>query len=156
MVAVSAGGNRVLLARQWLAPGLRATDCCFYRRPPVQTMAPVRVVHTPRACWCRIHLSLSVSLSVCVSPALSLPPLSACPSLSHFLSPLLLSLSRVHISNLYTHPPSRCSNSRNYQPNLPKPRIDILKTSISFFWCLSMEQPTSDSQILSVIQLLRA
>ena len=35
------------------------------------------------------------------------------------------------ISNLYSCHPSRCSNSRNYQLSLPKPRTDILKTSIS-------------------------
>ena len=37
-----------------------------------------------------------------------------------------------YISNLYTHTPSRYSNSRNYQLSLPRPRIDIFKTSISF------------------------
>ena len=36
------------------------------------------------------------------------------------------------ISNMYTHPPSLYSNSRNYQLRLPRPRIDIFKTSISF------------------------
>ena len=38
----------------------------------------------------------------------------------------------VYIFNLYTHTPSRYSNSRNYQLILPRPRIDIFKTSISF------------------------
>ena len=37
-----------------------------------------------------------------------------------------------YISNLYTHTPSRYSNSRNYHLSLPRPRIDIFKTSISF------------------------
>ena len=37
-----------------------------------------------------------------------------------------------YISNLYTHTPSRYSNSRNYHLNLPRPGIDIFKTSISF------------------------
>ena len=37
-----------------------------------------------------------------------------------------------YISNLYTHTPSRYSNSRNYQLSLPRPRIDIFKTCISF------------------------
>ena len=37
-----------------------------------------------------------------------------------------------YISNLYTHIPSRYSNSRNYHLSLPRPRIDIFKTSISF------------------------
>ena len=33
---------------------------------------------------------------------------------------------------LFTHTPSRYSNSRNYHLSLPRPRIDIFKTSISF------------------------
>ena len=37
-----------------------------------------------------------------------------------------------YISNLYTHTPSRYSNSRNYHRSLPRPRIDIFKTSIFF------------------------
>ena len=37
-----------------------------------------------------------------------------------------------YIPNLYTHTPSRYSNSRNYQLSFPRPRIDIFKTSISF------------------------
>ena len=37
-----------------------------------------------------------------------------------------------YISNLYTHTPSCYSNSRNNQLSLPRPRIDIFKTSISF------------------------
>ena len=37
-----------------------------------------------------------------------------------------------YISNLYTHTPSRYSSSRNYHLSLPRPRIDIFKTSISF------------------------
>ena len=37
-----------------------------------------------------------------------------------------------YISNLYTHTPSRYSNSWHYQLSLPRPRMDIFKTSISF------------------------
>jgi len=37
-----------------------------------------------------------------------------------------------YISNLYTHTPSRYSNSRNNKLSLPRPRIDIFKTVISF------------------------
>ena len=37
-----------------------------------------------------------------------------------------------YISNLYTHTLSRYSNSRNYHLSLPRPRTDLLKTSISF------------------------
>ena len=37
-----------------------------------------------------------------------------------------------YISNLYTHTPSRYSNSRHYHICLPRPNIDIFKTSISF------------------------
>ena len=33
-----------------------------------------------------------------------------------------------YISNLYTHTPSRYSNSRNYHLSLPRPGIDIFKT----------------------------
>ena len=62
-----------------------------------------------------------------------------------------------YISNLYTHTPSRYSNSRNYQHSLPRPRIDIyIRIKYILLWCLSMEQPTSDSQIVSVTQLLQA
>ena len=37
-----------------------------------------------------------------------------------------------NISNLYTHTPSRCSNSKNYHLSLHRPKIDIFRTSISF------------------------
>ena len=37
-----------------------------------------------------------------------------------------------YISNLYTYTPSRYSSSRNYNLSLPRPRIDMFKTSISF------------------------
>ena len=38
-----------------------------------------------------------------------------------------------YIPNLYARPPSRYSTSRNYHHlSLPRPRIDIFKTSISF------------------------
>ena len=37
-----------------------------------------------------------------------------------------------YISNLYTHTPSCCSNSRNYQFSLSRPRRDMFKTNISF------------------------
>ena len=36
------------------------------------------------------------------------------------------------ISNMYTPPPSRCFNSRDYQLHLPRPRIDIFKRGIAF------------------------
>ena len=36
-----------------------------------------------------------------------------------------------YISNMYTHTPSRYSNSRNYHLSLPRPRIDIFRTSHS-------------------------
>jgi len=41
---------------------------------------------------------------------------------------------RVLSNDLYTHThtPSRYSDSRNYQLSLPRPRIDVFKTSISF------------------------
>ena len=34
--------------------------------------------------------------------------------------------------NLYTRPPSRYFNSRKYQLSLPRPKMDIFKTSIHF------------------------
>ena len=37
-----------------------------------------------------------------------------------------------YIANLYTHTPSRYSNPRNYQLSLPRPKIRMFKTSISF------------------------
>jgi len=37
-----------------------------------------------------------------------------------------------YIPNMYTRPPSRYSNIRSYQRSLPRPRINIFKTSISF------------------------
>ena len=46
-----------------------------------------------------------------------------------FLYRLLSNEAPEYISNLYTHTPSR---SRNYHLSLPRPRIDIFKTSISF------------------------
>ena len=49
-----------------------------------------------------------------------------------FMYRLLSNEAPEYISNLYTHTPSRYSNSRNYHLSLPKPRIDIFKTSISF------------------------
>ena len=64
-----------------------------------------------------------------------------------FMYRVLTSEAPDYISSLYTHIPSRYSNSRNYKLSLP--RTDIFKASI---WCFSMEQPTSDSQILSATQ----
>ena len=49
-----------------------------------------------------------------------------------FMYRLLSNEALEYISNLYTHTPSRYSNSRNYHLSLPRPRIDIFKTSISF------------------------
>ena len=49
-----------------------------------------------------------------------------------FMYRLLSNEAPEYISNLYTHTPSRYSNSRNYHlMSLPRPRIDIFKTSIS-------------------------
>ena len=49
-----------------------------------------------------------------------------------FMYRLLSNEAPEYISNLYTHTPARYSNSRNYHLSLPRPRIDIFKTSISF------------------------
>ena len=49
-----------------------------------------------------------------------------------FMYRVLHNLAPGYISNLYRYPPSRYSNSRNYQLSLPRPRTDIFKTSISF------------------------
>ena len=49
-----------------------------------------------------------------------------------FMYRVLSNEAPVYISNLYTHTPSCYSNSRNYQLSLPRPRIDIFKTSTSF------------------------
>ena len=49
-----------------------------------------------------------------------------------FMYSLLSNEAPEYISNLYTHTPSRYSNSRNYHLSLPRPRIDIFKTSVSF------------------------
>jgi len=69
-----------------------------------------------------------------------------------FMYKVLNSEAPDYISNMYTYIPSRYSNSRNYKLSLPRPRIDIFKASL---WCFSMEQPTSDSQILSATQLIQ-
>ena len=37
-----------------------------------------------------------------------------------------------YISNMYICPPSRYSNSRNYQLSLPRSKIDIFKTGVAF------------------------
>ena len=62
----------------------------------------------------------------------------------------------IIISNLYIHPPPRCCNSRNYQLSLARPRIDIFTTNIAFAGAFFVEQPTSDSQILSFTLFLQA
>ena len=49
-----------------------------------------------------------------------------------FMYRILCNEAPGYISNLYTHTPSRYSNSRNYHLSLSRPRIDIFKTSISF------------------------
>ena len=49
-----------------------------------------------------------------------------------FMHRVLSNESPGYISKLYTHTPSRYSNSRNYQLSLPRPRINIFKTGISF------------------------
>ena len=49
-----------------------------------------------------------------------------------FMYRVLSNEATEYISNLYTHTPSRYSSSRNYHLSLPRPRIDIFRTSISF------------------------
>ena len=49
-----------------------------------------------------------------------------------FMYRLLSNEAPEYISNLHTHTPSRYSSSRNYHLSLPRPRIDIFRTSISF------------------------
>ena len=49
-----------------------------------------------------------------------------------FMDGVLNNEAPEYISNLYTHTPSRYSNSWHYQLSLPRPRMDIFKTSISF------------------------
>ena len=49
-----------------------------------------------------------------------------------FMYRLLSNEAPEYISNLYTLTPSRYSSSRNYHLSLPRPRIDIFETSISF------------------------
>ena len=76
-----------------------------------------------------------------------------------FVYRVLNSEAPEYVSNLYTHThtPSRYSNSTNYQLSLPRPRIDIIiQIKYILLWCFSMDQATSDSQILSVTQLLQA
>ena len=45
----------------------------------------------------------------------------------------ILSNDIIYIYNLYTHPPSCYSDSRNYHLSLPRPRMDIFKTSLAFW-----------------------
>ena len=74
-----------------------------------------------------------------------------------FMNRVLSNEAPEYISNLYTHTPSRYSISRNYHFSLSRPRIDIyIQNKYILLWCLSMKQSTSDSQILSVTQLLQA
>ena len=51
---------------------------------------------------------------------------------SLFMYRLLSNEAPEYISNLYTHTSSCYSKSRNYHLSLPRPKIDIFKTSISF------------------------
>ena len=68
-----------------------------------------------------------------------------------FVYRVLNSEAPEYISNMYTHTPSRYSNSKNYQLSLPRPRIDIIiQNKYILLWCFSMDQATSDSHILSV------
>ena len=72
-----------------------------------------------------------------------------------FMYRVLNSEAPEYISNLYTHIPSRYSNSWKYQLSLPRPRIDIFKTGLDFHGALiSIEQHNSNSQIVSLVQLL--
>ena len=97
-------------------------------------------------CLC---LSVSVCLSVCLSVSLSpdttlttdqklkeMRIMNLQKQLEYykglFMYRLLSSEAPEYISNLYTYTPSRYSSSRNYHLSLPRPRIDIFKTSISF------------------------
>ena len=49
-----------------------------------------------------------------------------------FMYKVLSNEAPEYIYNLYTLTPSRYSNSRNYKLSLPRPRIDIFRTGISF------------------------
>jgi len=49
-----------------------------------------------------------------------------------FMYRILSNEAPEYIFNLYTHTPSCYSSSRNYHLSLPRPRIDVFKTSISF------------------------
>ena len=49
-----------------------------------------------------------------------------------FIYRVLSNEAQEYISGLYIHTSSRYSNSRNYHLSLPRPRIDIFKTSTSF------------------------
>ena len=69
-----------------------------------------------------------------------------------FIYRLLSNEAPEYISNLYTHTPSRYSSSRNYHLNLPRPRIDIFKTRISFsgvYLCSNLPLTVRASQSLS-------
>ena len=72
-----------------------------------------------------------------------------------FMYRVLSSEAPEYISNLHTHTRSRYSSSRNYQLSLPRPRIDIFKTSISlsgvYLWTVRSCQSLS-----SLKQKLRA
>ena len=50
-----------------------------------------------------------------------------------FMHKVLSNESPEYISNLYTHTPSRYSNSRNYHLSLPRPRIDKDATSNIYY-----------------------
>ena len=54
-----------------------------------------------------------------------------------FMYMVLSNEATEYISNLYTHIPSRYSNSRIYHLSLHRPRIDIFKTSIAFSGALN-------------------
>ena len=69
-----------------------------------------------------------------------------------------------YISNLYKHTPSRYSNSRNYKLSLPRPRIDVFRTSIpfagAFLWnnlpltdLVSRSAPSSENFVHTLKQL---
>ena len=84
-----------------------------------------------RSVFCHSDLSLSLSLSDQKLKEMRI--LSLQKQLEYnkglFMYRLLSNEAPEYISNLYTHTPSRYSNSRTYHLSLPRPRIDIFSSS---------------------------
>ena len=72
----------------------------------------------------------------------------------------------AYISNLYTHTPSHCSNSRNYQLSLPRSKIDVFKKKVypslvlfygtTYLWqwdLVSHSAPSSEDFVRTLKQL---